>query len=239
MKAMIFAAGLGTRLKPLTNDRPKALVEIKGTPILGLQIERMKKFGFDEIIINVHHYSHLIIDYIKANNYFGVRIGISDETDRLLDTGGGLKKAAWFFNDGHPFLVQNVDVITDLNYNDMLESHNLRGGIATLAVRERDTSRYLLFDDHLNLAGWQNVKTKEIIIKRERNNLKPYAFSGIHIIDPDIFSLMPDKEKFSMIDLYLSICSAKNIKAFDHSNGRWFDIGTKEKLEMASNNIPI
>lgn len=228
---MIFAAGRGTRLQPLTDTMPKALVKINGKPILGMLIERLKSFGIDEIIINVHHFPEMIADYLKENNNFEIRIEISDESDELLDTGGGLKKASWFFDDGGPFLLHNSDVITDLDYSRMMEFHNNAVATATLAVRERETSRYLLFDDKNILCGWENVKTGEKIIKRDNYNLNPFAFSGIHIIDPEIFKLMPDKKVFSMIDLYLSVCSTNKIKAFNHTDGQWFDIGTVEKLK--------
>ncbi len=233
MKAMIFAAGLGTRLKPLTDKRPKALVEINGKPILGWQIERIKKFGVNEIIINVHHFPEMIIDYVKSNNNFGIRIEISDESDELLDTGGGLKKAAWFFDDRKPFLVHNSDVITDLDYSQMIAQHNSNNSLATLAVRKRESSRYLLFNDNNILCGWQNIKTGEKILKRDSQKLAPLAFSGIHIINPEIFKLMPDKKRFGMIELYLNICGRKKISAFNHSSGKWYDIGTQEKLNKA------
>ncbi len=161
MKALIFAAGLGTRLRPLTNDRPKSLVEVNGVTLLEIAIRRLIGAGCREIIVNVHHFAEQIIDFIEKNGQFGIQIAVSDEREQLLDTGGGLKKAAWFFDDGQPFLVCNADVLTDMDLAHFYQKHLESHAIATLAVRRRTTSRYFLFDEKMHLCGWQNAKTGE------------------------------------------------------------------------------
>lgn len=234
MKAMIFAAGLGTRLKPLTDFKPKALVEIKNISLLEIAINKIKTSGFDEIIINVHHFADMIIDFLKSKNNFGTRIEISVERDLLLDTGGGLKKASWFFDDGKPFLVYNVDILSDIDLQKMYQFHQSSDSIATLAVRSRDTQRYLLVDEANLICGWQNIKSGEIKNARQTNlSLHQLAYSGIQIINPNIFSLMPDDKVFSIIDFYLSIAAKERITAFRHDENYWLDLGKKESLEKA------
>lgn len=229
MKAMIFAAGLGTRLRPLTNDKPKALVEVKGKTLLEILITRLIKNKFDEIIINVHHLADQVIDFIMKNK-FNAKIEISDEREKLLDTGGGLKKASRFFND-EPFLLHNVDIITDLNLEKLYQNHLENNSIATLAVRERKSSRYFLFDEQNVLCGWENVKTGEKIISRKNDSLTQFAFSGIHVIDPKLFGYFPKMDKFSIIDVYLEVSKHENIIAFPHNNTFWQDVGRVEDLE--------
>ncbi|HNW54747.1 MAG TPA: sugar phosphate nucleotidyltransferase, partial [Bacteroidales bacterium] len=162
MKAMIFAAGLGTRLKPYTETMPKALVPVGGVPMLELLLNHLKQNGFSRIIINVHHFAGQVVDFLDRNHNFGLDIAISHEEDLLLDTGGGLKKAAWFFDDQQPFLVQNVDVMSDIDYLEMLRFHTQTQSLVTLAVSERESSRYFLFDNTMQLSGWENVKTGEV-----------------------------------------------------------------------------
>ena len=235
MKAMIFAAGLGTRLRPLTNDRPKALVEVAGTPLLAHVIQRLKQFGVQDLIVNVHHFADLVIDFLEKNDHFGLNITISDERDHLLETGGGLKKAAWFFDDGQPFLVHNVDIVSDLDLHALYQRHLKRGGLATLAVTERTSSRYLLFDRYHRLKGWTNVKTGEVrMARRTRARLKPWAFSGIHIIDPALLDLVTETGAFSIIDVYLRLAATHTIRAFPHPAEGWLDVGKKENLEPAA-----
>jgi len=234
MKAFILAAGLGTRLKPLTDNRPKALVEIKGVPLLEIVIKRLIKFGFDEIIINVHHFSTQIIDFLKEKNNYGINISISDECDLLLDTGGGLKKVSWFFSDKSPSLIHNVDILTNLDLTFLYNSHLKNNSVATLAVQNRKSSRYFLFDDDKNLCGWRNSKTGEEIITREyTGKLIPLAFSGIHIIDSRIFNFMPDDKVFSIVKLYLDIAKEQRITYFDHTGSQFIDLGRKENLSEA------
>ena len=238
MKAIIFAAGLGTRLQPLTNNKPKALVEINGTTLLEIVVRRLKSFGFNDIIINVHHFSDMIIDFLKKNNNFDTNITISDESGAILDTGGGLKKTAWFFNDNKPFLVHNVDIISNIDLSEMYNKHLNSDAIATLAVRNRKSSRYFLFDEDNTLCGWENTKTQEIkLAKKTNSQLTQYAFSGIHVISPEIFNHINEKGKFSIVDVYLKLAATHNIKAFNHDKSLWFDVGDRNKLIEAGKNI--
>jgi NDP-sugar pyrophosphorylase family protein len=234
MKAMIFAAGLGTRLKPFTATMPKALVPVAGMPMLEILIKHFQKNGINDIIINVHHFSDQVIGFLALNNNFGAKISISDESDLLLDTGGGLKKAAWFFDDKNPFLVQNVDVISDINYQEMLDMQSQSGSFATLAVSDRVSSRYFLFDERMQLCGWENTKTGELkIVNHNFQNLKRYAFSGIHVIDPEIFNFIKKEGKFSIVDTYLNIATTHKITCFEHNPENWVDMGKPEELLKA------
>ncbi len=235
MKAMILAAGLGTRLRPLTNDKPKALVEVHGKTLLEIAISRLSKAGFHEIVINVHHFADQIIDFIESKDRFGIQLTISDERDKLLETGGGIKKAAPFLNGDKAFLVCNVDIISDIDLSEMYHSHLRSGALATLAVRQRETSRYLLFNHHNNLSGWKNTKTEEsIIVRNSQKKFKELAFSGIHIIQPSIFRYMNQEGKFSIIETYLDLAKKHKIKAYSHNEGYWLDVGKPEQLEKAN-----
>lgn len=234
MKAMIFAAGKGTRLKPLTDSKPKALVEINGVPMLEIVIHKLIKSGVQEIMINVHHMANQIIDFLNKKNNFGIRIEISHEKDQLLDTGGGLKKAAWFFNGNNSFIVHNVDIISSIDLNKMMEYHKKNEALATLAVRNRISSRYFLFNHQNHLCGWKNTKTKEIIKNEQNQELIPFAFSGIHVIHPKIFKLMDNSVKFSIVNLYLKLSQQFPVLAFQHDHDYWFDIGKAENLKNAS-----
>jgi len=233
MKAMIFAAGKGTRLKPLTDNKPKALVEIHGKPLIEHVINKLKYYGFHEIIINIHYLGDQIVDYLNTKNNFDIRIEISDESKELLDTGGGLKKASWFFDDKKPFVVYNTDIISDLNLNEMLDGHIRQKALASLAVRKRLSSRYLLFNENFELTGWKNVKTSEKIITQKSKYLTELAFSGVHILNPDIFKYMNQLGKFSVVDSYLELTKEHRITGFDHTSDYWFDIGTIHKLKTA------
>ena len=229
MKAMIFAAGLGTRLHPITTSIPKALVKVHGKALLEHAIEKLKQSGVDEIIINVHHFPDQIIEFIRSKN-FEIPIQTSDEREQLLDTGGGLKKAAPFFNN-ETFLVYNVDIMSDIDLSQLINYHHKNKSIATLVVRDRKTKRYLLFDKENTLKGWKNIETNEQIIINKEKALTPFAFSGIHIIDPNIFNFMPEKEKFSMIELYLLLAKRHSIKAFIDKKSNWIDVGKIEQLK--------
>jgi NDP-sugar pyrophosphorylase family protein len=236
MKALIFAAGLGTRLKPLTDTMPKALVPINGKPLLQHVIEKLKSYGFDEIIVNVHHFPDQIIDFLKVNNNFGVRIEISDERDKLLDTGGGVRKAQWFFDDGKPFLVHNVDILSNINLNELYGLHIRRNTLATLVVSERNTFRYLLFDDDIRLKGWMNEKTGELKPAgfRKPQLYNKLAFSGIQILSPNIFKLMEEYvDKFPIMDFYLNNLKENVIAGFVPDNYKMMDIGKIETLSEA------
>lgn len=235
MKALIFAAGLGTRLKPITNSIPKALVPINGKPLLQIVIEKLKQAGFNEIIVNIHHFPDQIIDFLKVNNNFGIRIEISDERQMLLDTGGGIKNVEWFFDDGKPFLVHNVDIISNIDLNELYQAHSARRALATLVVSRRDTFRYLLFDENNRLKGWVNEKTGE---------LKPQgccpdifhklAFSGIQVLSPSVFDLMKTYEtKFSIMDFYLNNLEENIMTGFIPENYKMMDIGKIETLSEA------
>ncbi len=233
MKAFILAAGLGTRLRPLTDSTPKALIKLNGIPLLEFIIKRLIKFGFNEIIINVHHLAEQIIDFLGKNK-FDADIFISDERNLLLDTGGGLKKASFFFDDGFPFLIHNVDIISDINLTDFYEYHKKQNSIATIAVQKRNSSRYFLFDNENNLCGWKNSKTSETkIIRTSSSPFTEYAFSGIHAVNPDIFKYFPSDDVFSIIDFYLAVAIEKRITFYDHSRNFFFDLGKKENIKLA------
>ena len=232
MKAMIFAAGLGTRLRPLTNNRPKALVRVVGKPLLEIAINNLIKNGFKEIIINVHHFADQIVDFIEQKNKFGIKIEISDEREEVLETGGGLKKAAWFFDDA-PFLVYNTDIISNIDLKKMYAQHLDSGALATLAVRQRSTSRYFIFNEDNLLSGWCNTKTGEMILKRKGSNFQMKAFSGIHIIDPEIFKHMPEEGPFSIVKTYLKLAGTHQLKPFTHDDSVWVDVGKPENIEQA------
>lgn len=236
MKAMIFAAGLGTRLKPYTETMPKALVPVGGVPMLEILIRHLINNNIHDIIINVHHYSEQVIDFLKSKKNFGANIHISDESDYLLDTGGGLNKASWFFDNNEPFLVQNVDIISDLDYSKLFSIQQSRKSLAVLAVCKRTTSRYFLFDDQMQLCGWENIKTGEVkIVKDHSDVLTRFAFSGIHVIDPAVFKLINREGKFSIVDIYLELAANNGILGFEHNAGNWIDMGKPDELVKAEN----
>lgn len=232
MKAMLFAAGLGTRLQPLTLSRPKALVEVGGKTLLELALLHLQKYGCEGVIVNVHYLAEQIVAWLESHS-FGMEIAISDESELLLDTGGGLKKAAWFLKD-EPFLVYNADIITNLDLSAFYRGHCESEALATLAVRQRNSSRYLLFDNNGQLCGWRNAKTGEERLRRVVEHPRALAFSGIHAVDPAIFDFMPAGEQvFSMIDVYLNAAATQSIRAYPHDADQWFDVGTPEALEQA------
>jgi NDP-sugar pyrophosphorylase family protein len=239
MKAMIFAAGLGTRLYPITQTTPKALIKVKNIPLIEIVIRRLMMFGYNELIINIHHHADQIEQFLQSKNDFGIRIAFSDERDKLLDTGGGLKKASWFFDDGKPFLVHNVDVISDIDFGQLMESQIDSKALATLAVKTRPSSRYLLFDRQNRLCGWENTNTEEKIIVRQSAEIQPYAFSGIQVVDPDIFNYISQEGKFSIIDVYLKLAADHTIKSFEHNKSLWLDVGKVESLTKAGEIIDI
>jgi mannose-1-phosphate guanylyltransferase len=242
MKAMVLAAGLGTRLRPLTNDRPKALVEVADRTLLEITLARLRTFGVREAIVNVHHFADMVIDYLKAHRNFGMRIEISRE-DVLLDTGGGLKKAAWFFlensaDKNEPFLLHNVDVISTIDLAKMVQAHNANRALATLAVQKRESSRQLLFDEHLQLCGRRAGRDKQPEIARPAPSLDPLAFSGIHVISPRLLPLMKEEGIFSIIDSYLGlVASGEKIAAFRADEYYWRDLGKLDDLKQATLDI--
>ncbi len=235
MKAMVLAAGMGTRLQPLTLTKPKALVEINGTPMLEIILKKVIRSGFNEIIVNVHHFADQITDFLERNNNFGASITISDETDFLLDTGGGLVKASWFFNDGKPFLVHNIDILSDINLQDLYNYHCTKNALATLAIKDRKTSRSLLINNSGELSGWKNNQTGQTIIAKGREtDLLPMPFSAIHVMDPKIFTLITETGKFSIMDSYLRLAKDHVIQTYRHDQDFWFDIGRIENLKEAA-----
>ena len=240
MKAMIFAAGLGSRLKPLTDTMPKALVPVAGCPMLEHVILKLKASGFTEIVINIHHFGEQIIDFLKTNNDFGLTIHISDERDRLLDTGGGIRKARLFFeNSGEPFLVHNVDILSDMNLKELYDFHMQSGSVATLLASRRTTSRYLLFNTERKLRGWINKDTgqvKPVGFHYDESLYREYAFSGIHVFSPAVFRLMeaPRWEgKFSIMDFYLATCGQTDYSGYLAEKLELIDIGKPETLARA------
>ena len=240
MKAMIFAAGLGTRLKPLTDHMPKALVPVAGKPMLEHVIRKLIAAGCDEIVINVHHFADQIIDFVKANNNFGITIHISDETDMLLDTGGGIKKASSFFQE--PFLIHNVDILSDVDLKSLYEYHLTSGNDATLLVSPRKTVRYLLFDEGNQLCGWVNkdtLQTKPEGFVYQPEVQKEYAFSGIHIVSPSLFNYMDDNwtGKFPIMDFYLQTCQEAQLGGYAKEDLQLIDIGKPETLAVAEDFI--
>jgi mannose-1-phosphate guanylyltransferase len=242
MKAMILAAGLGTRLLPLTTDRPKALVEIAGRTLLDITLSRLRAFGIREVIINVHHFADMILEYLKTNDNFGMRIEVSRE-DVLLDTGGGLKKAAYFFlgdSNGfdEPFILHNVDVISTIDLRRMVQVHAESRALATLAVQDRETSRYLLFDEQLQLCGRGSGRDRKTESARTSQQLQALAFCGIHVISPRLFAMMMEEGAFSIINSYLHLASCGNkILAFRADEYYWRDVGKLDNLMQAERDL--
>ena len=232
MKAMIFAAGLGTRLGGIATKIPKALVEINGKSALQLTVENIVSFGFSDIIINIHHHAGKMKDEIERLKVLGYRLSVSDETDLLLETGGGLYKARWFFDD-KPFLLYNVDIITDMDIGALYRFHLKSNGIATLAVRDAPDERVFLTDIDGLVKGWRNKKTGEEVITGNIKNLNEKAFSGIHIVEPEIFRFM-NEGVYSMTSLYVKLAGHQKISTFNHNKGYFFDIGTPFDIEKAS-----
>ena len=233
---MILAAGKGTRLQPLTNNIPKALVEIHGKPLLDIVINKLKNYGFTDVIVNIHHFADKIIDYIEQKD-FGINIEISDERDQLLDTGGGILKAKWFFEGTDAFLVYNVDILSDINLYDLYKAHVNSNAIATMAVKKRHTSRQLLFDSEGFLCQWKNVETGEIKTARAAlGELNPLAFSGIHVLDTKIFDHIVETGRFSIIDTYLRLANSFDIKSYIHNHSKWFDMGRYQYVQEFNRN---
>jgi NDP-sugar pyrophosphorylase family protein len=236
---MVLAAGLGTRLRPLTDNRPKALVEVGGRTLLEIALARLRSFGIREVIINVHHFADMIVDYLRANRNFGMRIDVSREDDLLLDTGGGLKKTAYFFLENskaaeEPFILHNVDVISTIDLHRMAQVHAENHALATLAVQERPTSRYLLFDEQLQLCGRKSGKDGQAELVRSSSHPKALAFSGIHVISPRLFSLMVEEGVFSIIAPYLRLAAqGEKIIAFRSDEYQWRDLGRLDDVMQA------
>ena len=256
MKAMIFAAGLGTRLKPITDTMPKALVPVCSKPLLEHLVEKLKRAGFCDVVINVHHFAEMIREYAAQNDNFGINVAFSDETDLLRETGGGIRHAAQLLKDGEPFLVHNVDILSNLDLEDFYEAHMAASispdtPLATLLVSERETARYFLFDRDNNLVGWMNklsgeVKSRYPELRREpsadfnwegflkENGLKKYAFAGTHILSSEVFSIMESwPERFPIVDFYLQMADKYIIKAYVKNDLKMVDVGKLTSLKEA------
>jgi mannose-1-phosphate guanylyltransferase len=242
MKAMILAAGLGTRLQRFTSDRPKALVEVAGRTLLEITLARLNSIGVRDVIINVHHFADMVAEYLKANNNFGMHIEISRE-EQLLDTGGGLKKAAWFFLEDsaylkEPFLLHNVDVLSNIDLLRMKQVHEETQAMATLAVQHRESSRLLLFDEQLLLCGRRAGRDKKEEIVRVSRNLTALAFSGIHIISPHFLGVMEGEGALSIIDSYLGAAArGERILGFRADEYYWRDLGKPDDLRQAAEDV--
>lgn len=232
-QAMIFAAGLGTRLRPLTDNIPKALVEISGKPMLERVISKMKDHGVRRIIINLHHFQDKIRSFVAGKNYFGLDIQFSDETQMLLDTGGGLKKAAHLFDHAKPVLLHNVDVLSNLDFGAMLNYHLKKNALATLYVQKRKSIRYFLFDESMRLAGWQNIKSGDEILVRKEGQFSEFGFNGIHIINPEVFKFISEEGRFSIVPLYLRLAESHYIGGFRDDDATYTDIGKTESIAVA------
>ena len=232
MQAMILAAGLGTRLKPITDELPKALVEVNGKTLLEIAIRNLIENDFRRIVINVHHFAEKVKDFIN-NNTFAADIFISDESDLLLDTGGGIKHAKKFF-DNSPILVHNVDIISNLNLKEFYQYHISDDSVASLVVSNRKSNRYLLFNEADILCGWQDVNKDEKIIVREDSKLNQLAFNGIHILNPHLIDSFPDEKVFSVIKAYLKIAGTEDIHAYVSNDIKWIDVGKVDSLQKAS-----
>ncbi len=236
---MILAAGLGTRLRPLTDNRPKALVEVAGHTMLEITLIRLRSFGIREVIVNVHHFADMIVEYLKTNHNFGMRIEISRE-EFLLDTGGGLKKAAYFFGKrssrpDEPFILHNVDVISTIDLGRVVQFHVDKQALATIAVQNRKTSRYLLFDDSLQLCGRRSGRDQQIELVRPSPQPQALAFSGIHVISPRVLAMMTEDGAFSIINCYLRLATkGEKILGFRADEYYWRDLGTPENVAQAA-----
>ena len=242
MKAMILAAGLGTRLRPLTDSRPKALVEIAGRTLLEITLSHLRAVGVREVIINVHHFADMILDYLKTNDNFGMRIDVSRE-EVLLDTGGGLKKAAYFFLEDSnrcekPFILHNVDVISAIDLRRIVQFHTENQALATLAVQDRETSRYLLFDEQLQLCGRRSGRDQKTEFVRSSQQVRALAFSGIHVISPRLFAMMTEEGVFSIITSYLHLAArGEKILAFRADEYYWRDLGKPDNVMQAAQDL--
>lgn len=242
MKAMVLAAGLGTRLRPLTDDRPKALVEIAGRTLLEITLSRLRSFGVGEVIINVHHFADMLIEYLKANDNFGMRVAVSRE-DVLLDTGGGLKKAGYFFLDDcgrpeEPFLLHNVDAISTIDLRRMMQFHSGHQALVSLAMQDRKTSRYLLFDEQLQLCGRRSGLDGKTELVRSSPQPQALGFAGIHVISPRLIPMMAEEGVFSIINTYLRLAGQnEKILAFRADEYYWRDLGKPDDLRQAARDL--
>ena len=228
-KALIFAAGKGTRLKPFTDSHPKALALVNDVPLLERNIKYLQSFGVTEFVINVHHFGEQIVEFLEKNNHFGVKIDISDEKDKLLETGGGLLFAQKYLENEENFLIMNADILTDLNIHELVKFHETHLPLATLAVSDRNSSRKLFFNSEMVLKGWMNKNSGETKMAEFNNDFKELAFSGIHCINSSFFDKMKRRGKFSIMEEYLDLMFENNILGFQHE-ARLIDVGRPESV---------
>ena len=233
MKAMIFAAGLGTRFKPWTDHHPKALAMVNGKSLLQRNIEYLQRNGIKHVVVNVHHFADQLIEAIMVNKGWGSEIAISDERDEVLETGGGLLKAKEFFTPGQPFITCNADILTDLDIGKLLKFHEKNKALITFGVTDRKTSRYLLFDENNRLCGWRNKKSGEEKISISKPDLKELAYSCVVVFEYDVFNYITFTGKFSLIDVYLHLAANHMIMGYDHSGDRLVDVGKPESIAVA------
>lgn len=238
MKAMIFAAGLGTRFKPWTDEHPKALAMVNGKSLLQRNVEYFQQFGIRDVIINVHHFANQIYDAVKKSNGWGSTIYISDEQDQLLDTGGGLMKVKKWMGNKEPFVTTNADILTNLDLNKLIAFHKQHQPLISMAVTQRKTSRYFLFDENNRLCGWRNTKTGEEKITIKKKGLAEKAYSCVVVFDPKVFSLISFTGKFSLVDVYLSLAKEHIILGYDHTGDKLVDVGKPESIAIAESLFP-
>jgi len=233
MKGMIFAAGLGTRFKPWTDKHPKALAPVNGKSLLQRNIEYLQKYGITEVVVNVHHFADQIIDAVKQSKGWGSTIIISDETNEVLETGGGLLKARNLLEGDEPFVTVNADILTDLNLKRLIDYHKDYKPLVSFGVTNRKTSRYFLFDEYDRLCGWRNKKIEEEIIAIPKRNLVERAYSCVVVFEPRIFSLIQQSGKFSIVETYLSLAKDNLILGYDHTGDKFADVGKPESIAVA------
>lgn len=233
MKGMIFSAGLGSRFKPWTDKHPKALAPVNGKSLLQRNIEYLQKYGITEVVVNVHHFAGQIIDAVKKNKGWGSTVLISDETNEVLETGGGLLKAKNLLDGDEPFVTVNADILTDLNLKRLIDYHKDYKPLVSFGVTNRKTSRYFLFDEYDRLCGWRNKKTDEEIIAIPKNKLVERAYSCVVVFEPRIFSLIPQRGKFSIVETYLSLAKDNLILGYDHTGDKFADVGKPESIAAA------
>ena len=235
MKAIIFAAGIGSRLGEITENKPKALVEIGGITLLEAAIRKLKKHGIDEIIVNVHHFADMMEEFLQKNRNFDIRIEISDEREQLLETGGGLMKASWFFNDNEPFLTYNVDVLTTLDISSLIEFHKESDSLVSLACKKRNTERYFLTDQRNRLCGWENIKTGDRIDAIHREGaVERVGYSCVTVMNPEIFDLIGEKGVFSLTPIFLRLTEKHPVMVYKHDQDYWTDIANQKRLDEAN-----
>lgn len=233
MKAMIFAAGLGTRFKPWTDKHPKALAIVNKKSLLQRNIEYLQQYGITDVVVNVHHFADQLIEAIEINKGWGSNVIISDESNEVLETGGGLLKARPLLEGNEPFITLNADILTDLNITKLLDYHQQNKALVSFGITNRKTSRYLLFDETQRLCGWRNVNTGEEKISIPGKELHQMAYSCVVVFEPTIFDLIPQKGKFSLTETYLSLASSQLILGYDHTGDRLVDVGKPESVAIA------